>query len=50
MLLALGASVLPASAGPGEDTGGSFDAARALFYNGQYAEAAAMSRTLVTRR
>jgi len=46
VLFALGASVLPASAAPGEDTLGSIDAARALFYNGQYAEAAAMSRTL----
>src|SRR3954470_20795286 len=48
VLLALGASGLPAPAGAAEDLPrtASFDAARALFYNGQYAEAAAMSRTL----
>ena len=48
LLFALGAAALPASGGPAEDVrvGASFDAARALFYNGKYSEAAAMSRTL----
>jgi len=50
VLLALCAAGLPASAGPAEGNSvvASFDAARALFYNGQYSEAAAMSRTLGT--
>jgi len=48
LFLAAVAAQLPASAAQAEDVhpSSSFDAARALFYNGQYAEAAALSGTL----